>query len=628
MKRFISIFGNENLVGTILSIITFCVYITTLSNSVGFTDSGELATVVCTLGIAHPTGYPLFTLLGRCWMMLPFPLEEIVSLNLFSAFLVSIAVGLFFKTTLVIRRASSLFHLNLRLRNKSSDTHFFFSSAIASLTLGFSTTFWSQSAQFDVFALHLVLVILATWTFIAGLEEQVNVRHHISRKLILFAFIFGFSFSNHMTTILLVPGFLWLYFNTFGFGKESLLRILKIIPFFILGLSIYLYLPIRSVVHPLLDWGHPVTFERLLWHVSGKQYRIWMFSGWDVIQKQSKYYLTNFSSEFNIFALIFVIIGLLKLWTQSKRLFIFFFLLFLTTVFYSVNYDIFDIETYFLLSYLIVGWIIAQGINATLEIIEDRKLWISTIVMIIIMIVPIIQFMNNWEYVNQTKNYLPQQFVHNSFNDLLPNAVVLATQWDYFISPSLYYQFIRNERRDITIIDKSLLQNRSWYFTQLEYQVPWLFDRIDESARVFLGELYKFEHNKPFNFTVIQACWQNLLSDIIKKSIPDHPVYVDARIEQEFPHEYLRNPAGFFIQLKNEVDTVGYRSVNSSFKPRNRNHPVVKDFEQYYITMLLYNAEWLRNHKENDRAKIMLLEAQRIDPDNATINWLLGRLIK
>jgi hypothetical protein len=176
MKRLISIFSNENLVGTILSIITFCVYITTLSNSVGFTDSGELATVVCTLGIAHPTGYPLFTLLGRCWVMMPFPLEEIVRLNLFSAFLVSIAVGLFFKTTLVIRRATSLFHLNPRSHNRSSDTHFFFSSAIASLTLGFSTTFWSQSAQFDVFALHLVLVIIATWAFIAGLEEQVNIR--------------------------------------------------------------------------------------------------------------------------------------------------------------------------------------------------------------------------------------------------------------------------------------------------------------------------------------------------------------------------------------------------------------------------------------------------------------------
>jgi hypothetical protein len=91
--KIISFLRNENLIGILLFLISFCVYLATMSRSVGFTDSGELAAVVCTLGIAHPTGYPLFTLLGRLWTMIPFPVEEILKLNLFSAFLVAFTVG-------------------------------------------------------------------------------------------------------------------------------------------------------------------------------------------------------------------------------------------------------------------------------------------------------------------------------------------------------------------------------------------------------------------------------------------------------------------------------------------------------------------------------------------------------
>ena len=101
MKKLSALFWNENIIGFLLSAISFCVYTTTMCRSVGYTDSGELAAVVCTLGIAHPTGYPLFTLLGRCSMMIPSSLEEILRLNIFTAFLTAIAVGVFFKTTLV-----------------------------------------------------------------------------------------------------------------------------------------------------------------------------------------------------------------------------------------------------------------------------------------------------------------------------------------------------------------------------------------------------------------------------------------------------------------------------------------------------------------------------------------------
>jgi hypothetical protein len=625
MKKLSPLFWNENIISFLLIAISFCVYLTTMCRSVGFTDSGELATVVCTLGIAHPTGYPLFTLLGRCWIMIPSAMEEIIRLNVFVALLTAIAVGVFFKTTLAIRRAVLVFRLRNQKRKEVNEHRFFLASIIASFIIGFSTTIWSQSTAFEVYALHLVLVLLTLWMFVCGLEEQLTEPRVISRKLFLFAFILGLSFSNHMTTILLAPGFLWLYFRTFGFCRESYLRIFKIAIFFFLGLSVYLYLPIRSSGHPILDWGHPATVERFFWHVSGKQFRIWMFSGWSVVQKQLSHYVSTFTSEFYFSAMVCIIAGLFALSKQSHRLFMFFSLLFGATVLYAVNYDIFDIDSYFLLSYLVTGFIIAYGIYFIIEWVESRRSWVKIICAAMFCALPVVQIIYNWERVDETKNKIPQQFVEKEFSDLEPNAIVLASQWDYFISPSLYYQFVRHERRDVTVVDKSLLQNRSWYFLQLGHNAPWLMERIHPRANLFLKELNKFEHDVPFNFIVIQSQWQNLLSEIVEQSLPEHPVYIDARIDQEFSPAYRRTPAGLFFRLTKKEDTTCYRSAFTPFIARQTDQPVVEDFTHYYCTMLLQDSYWLSKHGEKDSAKKILAEILRIEPGHYEANWLLSK---
>ena len=54
--------------GILVSLIILAVYVYTLAPSVVHIDSGELATVQATLGIAHPTGYPLFTVVGYLFL--------------------------------------------------------------------------------------------------------------------------------------------------------------------------------------------------------------------------------------------------------------------------------------------------------------------------------------------------------------------------------------------------------------------------------------------------------------------------------------------------------------------------------------------------------------------------------
>jgi hypothetical protein len=599
-----------------------------MCRSVGFTDSGELAAVVSTLGIAHPTGYPLFTVLGRCVIMIPSSVEEIIRLNIFASVLTAIAVSIFFKTTLVLRRSVAIFQPKRLKQRDTNDHRFILASAIASLVVGFSSTFWSQSTNLEVYALHLFLVLLTIWMFIDGLEEQAKNRNTISKKFILFAFILGLSFSNHMTTILLAPGFLWLFFRTFNVNKNSLIIVLKIAPFFLLGLSIYLYLPIRSSGYPMLDWGHPATLERFFWHVSGKQFRVWMFSGWSVVQKQLDYYFTDFLSEYSIAVCFCIIIGFIILLKQSRRVLVFLAFLFCTTIVYSVNYDIFDIGSYFLLSYIVIGWIVSFGIDFLLVWSENTRYWIRVVVLAVLLSLPLIQIVQNWKDVQEANKNLPEQFVTKSFSQLEPHAIVLASQWDYFISPSLYYQAVRKERCDLTLIDKSLLQNRTWYFTQLQHQAPWLMERIREQANLFLIELSKFEREEPFNFAVIQAYWQNLLAAIVEQSLPDHPVYIDARIEREFPSFYHRIPAGFFLRLSKTEDFSFYKSAVFSFQTLDTKQPVINDLHQYYISILTREADWLQKRGEIDETKNILGEILRIEPDNLSATWLMKKLRK
>src|SRR3970040_1764705 len=89
-----------------LSLIVAAVYTTTLNPAVSFIDSGELATAAATLGIAHPTGYPLFTLLGRIIAVVPVDVPLIFKLNVWSLLLAAASVGMFFEFSVLVGLSS------------------------------------------------------------------------------------------------------------------------------------------------------------------------------------------------------------------------------------------------------------------------------------------------------------------------------------------------------------------------------------------------------------------------------------------------------------------------------------------------------------------------------------------
>jgi hypothetical protein len=535
---------HTGLIAGAVSSVALVIYLYALAPGVAFIDSGELAAVASTLGIAHPTGYPLFTLAGWLFSRLPLAHEQIVRLNIMAAIFCAAGVFMFvLLTDLVLRYVS-------RSRAEQSRGNTILQNAAAAgagLLLAFSETYWSQALAIEVYSLHLLLVTSVLLIFLhAAFGETGGATKE--RLWILFAFMLGLSFSNHMTTILLGPGLLYLYFSTQGWSRASWMRIVRMVIPFGLALSLYMYLPVRAAQSPLLNWGSPSTLQRLIWHVSGKQYRVWIFSSTEAAGRQFQYFINSLPQEHAYIGLLLAVIGLPLLWRRDRRLFIGTVLLFVTCVVYSINYDIHDIDSYFLLAYVCVAlwagiglfqlgsWIMAG--NARFAMIRGALLLLPGFLALVL----------NFGKVNQRDNHLVEDYTMNMFSSLQPGALVLSYQWDYWVSASYYFQLVDGMRPDLIVIDKELLR-RSWYLKQLESRYPSLIQRSRDEVDGFLREVDKFERDLPYNPAVIQARYVGMISSFIEKNLSERPVYVTSEIEREFTVGYQRVPEGLAQRL-------------------------------------------------------------------------------
>ena len=577
-----SLIRNEHALMLLAGAVSFIIYLQTICPDVSFTDSGELAGVGALLGIAHPTGYPLFTLLARSFIILV-PIGRVISrLNVLVAAYAAVAVSLFFRLSLRLLR-SPLFGRDVHGSGQ------LLSSLCGSVILAFSSTWWSQANAVEVYALHILLIMIVMIAFVRGLEEIDEKSGKSSHALFLFSYCLALAFANHMTTVLLAPAFLFLFFSRFGFRQFPLRLILTLTPFFLAGLSLYIFLPVRSSASPLLDWGHPASAERLLWHVSGKQYQVWMFSGWEAAAKQLQYYIRNITSEFNPCALVLSIIGLGSVARRSRTLLAFLLLLAVGDIAYAVNYDIHDIDSYFLLSYIVIAVFAAEGIHLLYLFVGQKHRMLRGAVALAAASACLLQW-NNIREVDESSNTMPRDFAQSVLRSLPDRSVVFSGLWDYLNSPALYYQLVERERPDVTIVDLSLLKDRSWYFQQLDRQDPNLMNRCRPEANQFLLELVKFERGLPLNRNLIQYRWSELLTALVRQSLDERPVYVDARVQGEFSPQLKRVPSGLLIRLVPDFDTLRVEAPRVFINNWNGKGAAAEDLRKYAISMLLQDA--------------------------------------
>ncbi len=150
-------------VAVLLGAGAFALYVLTLAPTVLAGDGGEFQFVPYLLGVAHPTGYPLYTLLGWAWSRL-LPVGDVAfRLNLFSALAAAAAVGLVYPTTRSLLRQAlpTLCPLANRLI-----------AVLAAAILAVTPTLWSQAIMAEVYGLHLFLIVLLFCLLLAWGEQR------------------------------------------------------------------------------------------------------------------------------------------------------------------------------------------------------------------------------------------------------------------------------------------------------------------------------------------------------------------------------------------------------------------------------------------------------------------------
>ncbi len=626
----------EYFFGITISVFAFTIYILTLCPTVDFIDSGELATVASTLGIAHPTGYPLFTLIGWVFAHLPLGLRTIYQLNLMSAFLCSVGLFFFFRF-LVFFINEFLQRGNKEKRLKSSKVteyhlfQVFIPAMFGTTVLAFSETYWSQALSVEVYSLHILFLSILLYFFIkaAHLEREEKDKPVSSKRgwqyWCVFAFVIGLSFTNHMTTILLAPAFVFLFFYVHGFSLQIIKKTIWLGVPFVVGFSVYLYLPTQASQSPMLNWGNPINLENFLWHFSGKVYRVWIFSSTDSAAKQLNYFIDTLPSEFVYFPLLFALGGIWYLIKYYKVALGFTLLLFLICILYSINYDIHDIDSYFLLAYFIIALWSGVGSSQLIIWLKNKKT-IKIVTLILFMLITISVYIN-YKTIDKSEHYLVEDYSRDMFKSIAADGIVISYQWDYFISAAYYLQFVEKLRTDVVVIDKELLR-RSWYYNQLQNKYPWLMMKIQTEVDEFLRELYKFEHNEQYNSNVIEYHYTKVIRSIIEKNLPSRPIYVTTEIESQYLSGYNRVPSGLAFRLYTDTLTREAPKIDFSFKIPNKKDTYTDGLLSLYARAYINNAIYSNLIGKKQQAKVYLDRAVEIKPDMREAIFLKERIEK
>ncbi|XP_031808493.1 transmembrane protein 260 isoform X2 [Sarcophilus harrisii] len=229
------------------------VFILTLPPSLPGGDSGELITAAYELGVAHPPGYPLFTLLAKLAIGV-FPFGSI-------AYRVNLLCGLFGAAA-----ASLLFFTVFRLSGSYAG------GILAAGVFSFSRLTWQWSIAAEVFSLNNLFVGLLM--ALAAHFEKATTAEDRSKISKIGAFCCGLSLCNQHTIILYVLCIaLWVLFRLFKEMELSLKHLLKLSLFFSAGFLPYLYLPISSYLNQARwTWGDQTTFSGFLTHFLREEY--------------------------------------------------------------------------------------------------------------------------------------------------------------------------------------------------------------------------------------------------------------------------------------------------------------------------------------------------------------------
>ncbi|MGQ9627074.1 MAG: glycosyltransferase family 117 protein [Anaerolineae bacterium] len=437
---------------------SFIIYIKTLAPTVLMADGGEFQFVPYLAGIPHPTGYPLYIMLGWLWShLLPFG-DVAYRMNLFSALWAAVSVGLFYLAAEEIARPLVPEPLAI------------LGAALGALSLAFSETFWSQATIAEVYSLNGV--------FVAGIFYMLLAGRH---SLPLIAFVYGLSLTHHRSMVLFLPAmvaFLWLEGKLHGKDPAFWLKVLLS---FLAPLAIYLYIPLRAPHTPYLRLPlseketlilYHNTLKGFLNHVLGQPFA-GALSLPDAARLEQAALL--FKGQFGWWGPFLGAVGLARLLFSRKwSCLVLTTLTFLTIIAFNLCYAIGDVYVLFISAYFIfalwlglgaatlaegVGWGISRWKGSPVrygmwekgyqKVIAGIKGMVSNAVGILLLALPLSLLVFNFGRLDRSGDYAARDFWREILEAPPPEEAILVSNDRDEMMPLWYMQYVEGGRPDL-----------------------------------------------------------------------------------------------------------------------------------------------------------------------------------
>ncbi|MBN2054905.1 DUF2723 domain-containing protein, partial [bacterium] len=409
----------------LLFLCLFALYTRTTAPDLTLMDGVEYSLAGYTLGIPHPPGYPLFTILNKAAQLMPLGSIAWRS-NLLCAMSCALAATLLF--SLVTRRTTS---------RPAGIT--------AALTLGLAGTYWENAVCTETYSLHMLFLVL--------LLAIIWRPHHDSRTILQGAFLCGLGLANHQVLLLAMPA-VGLYAVINRDVRRRLPRLAgPAACLFILGISLYLTLPLRSSVNPAMDRGNPENLTGMK-HVMGARVDMATANAGanphsTAMQLRHFAFLSITSWSWPLLLLAVPGAGLLL---RRDRLILAFLAAFwitqmwvISTTFYSKSQDIvYMVEPFFLPAHLVTAVLMGAG-AATLTV--GRRRIAAPVLTLILLLLPL-PLLTFFHANDNSANYIARDWAWNVLLSAPREAVVLVAVDEYF--PLAYLQLVEKIRPDLT----------------------------------------------------------------------------------------------------------------------------------------------------------------------------------
>src|SRR5438094_367303 len=659
-SRTISWSPTEVLCAAAVFLAALVVYVWTLAPTVTLVDSGELIVVAQGLGVAHPPGFPLWVMLAHLASLVPFG-NVAALINFSSALFAALACAVL---TLVVAElgittsyAATAKKRGAQQRKSSGDSGISHLLTLApalgaGLLMTFSRTLWSYATITEVYTLNTLLILTVFFLMLRWrrfiVAAQTTIRSPITIHdswLYAAALVFGLALGVHHVTVgLILPALAILVYRTEGLKFFTSRRLLYAALISIGALvAVYAYLPFAASRSLVINWGNPRSLQEIWWHVTGRQYRVFLSFSPSMMGTQfvefCRMLLREFGPAWLPLSLVLAFAGLRSAFRQDRTSFWFLFFIVMADLAYALSYEIAeDKDAYYLPTFISVAIAAGFGVrwliqlNASKAMALQKTYWVAAMAVVF---PSATAFAANWPFNNRRHYFIAHDYVGNLLSTIEPNGLLLTQDWQV-AAPMFYEQEVEQRRTDVKVVDINLLR-RSWYFDYLKHGHPGLVERSRDKIDAYVEDLKEWERD-PGVFArsqpltqKISVAFSEMVRSIVTNEISFAPVYItndllvsnqmNGYLTQWIPQTYQLIPEGLIFYLASD------QSFHDSPDPHLQTHGLADGTVRFekddvinlkvlptYTSMLVNRGRYLALFNQHERAIVAFKEALALNP--------------